>query len=98
MATATREVRLSSAPRLGVARVALTTGLAASAFLLLCWIGARLGLGPVTHMYVQLFSPADVSSALALIVGLCWSLVGGLVAGGLFAWIYNLLAALDPRS
>ena len=98
MATATQEVRLSTAPRLGVARVALTTALAATAFLLLCWIGARLGLGPATHMYIQLFSPADVSSGLALIVGLCWSLVGGLVAGALFAWIYNLLAALDPRS
>lgn len=98
MATATHEVRLSSAPRLGVARVALATSLAATAFLLLCWVGARLGLGPATHIYIQLFSPADVSSALALIVGLCWSLVGGLVAGALFAWIYNLLAALDPRS
>jgi len=98
MATATQEVRLSSAPRLGVARVALTTAFAATAFLLLCWIGARLGLGPATHMYIQLFSQAEVSSALALIVGICWSLVGGALAGALFAWIYNLLAPLDPRS
>ena len=95
MATATQEVRLSSAPRLGVARVALTTALAATAFLLLCWIGARLGLGPATHMYIQLFSPADVTSGLALIVGLCWSLVGGLVIGALYALIYNLLAPLE---
>ena len=98
MATTTQEARLSSAPRLGVARVALTSALAATVFLLLCWIGARLGLGPATHMYIQLFSAADVASGLALIVGLCWSLVGGGVAGALFAWIYNLLAPLDPRS
>lgn len=98
MATMTQEVRPSSVLRLGVARVALTTALAATAFLLLCWIGALLGLGPATHMYIQLYSAAAVTSATALLVGLCWSLVGGGVAGALFAWIYNLLAPLDPRS
>lgn len=96
MATSVREIGGTSAPRVGVARVAVSTALAATAFLLLCWIGARLSLGPTTHMYIQLFSPADVSSGLALLVGLCWSLAGGLVAGALFAWIYNLLAALEP--
>lgn len=97
MATSVREIGGTSAPRLGVGRVAMTTALAATAFLLLCWIAARLGLGPATHMYIQLFSPADVGSGLALLVGLCWSLAGGLVAGALFAWTYNLLAAFDPR-
>ena len=98
MATTTQEVRLFAAPRLGVARVALTTAFAATAFLFLCWVGAALGLGPASHMYIQLFSTAAVTSGLALIVGLCWSLAGGLVAGALFAWIYNLLAPLDARS
>lgn len=97
MATATQEFSFTAAPRLGVARVALTTAFAATAFLLLCWIGAALGLGPATHMYIQLFSAAAVTSGVALLLGLCWSLVGGLVAGALFAWIYNLLAPLDPR-
>lgn len=97
MATRTQDVSYSCAPRLGVARVALTTAFAATAFLLLCWIGAAVGLGPATHMYIQLFSAAAVTSGAALLIGLCWSLVGGALAGALFAWIYNLLAALDPR-
>lgn len=97
MATSTQQVSFVADNRLGVVRVALTTALAGSAFVLLCWIGARLGLGPVTHMYLQLFSAAEVTSVLALLVSLCWSLAGGLIAGGLFAFIYNLLVPLDAR-
>lgn len=97
MATATQEIDVACAPRLSVARVALTTAFAATAFILLCWIGARLGLGPATHMYIQLFSAEAVTSGLVLLVGLCWSLVGGAVAGALYAFIYNLLAPLDAR-
>ena len=95
MATSTQEIGFSSTRRLGIIRVGLATALAATLFLLLCWIGARIGLGPATHMYIQLFSAEDVTSGLALIVGLCWSLAGGFVAGALFAWIYNLLAPLE---
>lgn len=97
MVTSTQDVIYSSASRLGVARVALTTAFAALAFMLLCWIGARLGLGPATHMYIQLFSAEAVTSVSALLLGLCWSLGGGLIAGALFAAIYNLLAPLDAR-
>lgn len=97
MATSTQDVIYSSASRLGVARVGLTTALAATAFMLLCWIGARLGLGPASHMYIQLFSTEAVTSVPALLLGLCWSLGGGLIAGALFAAIYNLLAPLDAR-
>lgn len=95
MATSAHPIDVDRAPRLNTFRVALTTALAATIFLLLCWIGARIGFGPATHMYIQLFSGAAPTSGLALIVGLCWSLVGGLVAGGLFAFIYNLLAPLE---
>ena len=95
MATTAGQMGYSSANRLNVFRVSLTTALAATAFILLCWVGAVIGLGPVSHMYLQLFSAADVTSAVALIVGICWSFFGGLIAGGLFAVIYNLLAPLE---
>lgn len=95
MATSAQQIDIGRAPRLNTFRVALTTALAATIFLLLCWTGARIGFGPATHMYMQLFSGAEPASALALIVGLCWSLVGGLIAGALFAFIYNLLAPLE---
>lgn len=97
MATSARQAGYGTSRRLNVSRVALTTAFTAVVFITLCWIGARIGIGPLTHMYVQLFSPAEISSALSLLIGLCWSLVGGLIGGGLFAWIYNLLAPLDAR-
>lgn len=97
MPTAVEKLQRAPAARLSVFRVALTAGLAAAAFILICWIGARIGLGPLTHMYIQLFSSSPPASGLALLVGLCWSLVGGLIAGGLFAFIYNLLAPIDGR-
>ena len=97
MATTTQEIGFSSARRLGVLRVGSAAALTAGLFILLCWIGARIGIGPLTHMYIQLFTGENVSSGLALIIGLCWSLAGGFVVGGLFAWIYNLLAPIDQR-
>jgi len=27
------------------------------------------------------------------VIGLCWGLVDGLIGGGLFAWLYNVLAS-----
>lgn len=97
MATSAQGIRRETISRLPVIRVGLASAIAAFAFLLLCWIGALIGLGPVSHMYIQLFSGLAVTSGTALLVGLCYSLVGGFVAGALFAWIYNLLAPLDAR-
>jgi hypothetical protein len=97
MATSAQPASLTTGNKLNVLRVATAASLSAVAFVLLCWIGARLGLGPATHMYIQLFSGADVASIAALLVGLCWSLAGGAIAGGLFAFIYNLLAGIDAR-
>ena len=56
-----------------------------------------LPFGPATHMYLQLFTSADVNSALALWQGLCWSLAFGLIGGALIALSYNLVASLDER-
>ena len=83
--------------RLGILRLAFTGALSATAFAVLCWVGARLGLGPVTHMYLQLFTTADTGSALALLIAVCASFVAGLVAGGLIAFFYNVLEWLDGR-
>jgi hypothetical protein len=84
--------------RLGVLRLALTGGLAAAVFYTLCWVGALTpNLGPATHMYLQLFTNAELSSVAALLQGALWSLVFGLIAGALVAAIYNALAVLDRR-
>jgi hypothetical protein len=82
---------------LGVVRLAVTGALAAAIFFILCWIGAAIGLGPATHGYIGLFTDAPMASTTALVIGTCWSFVFGLVAGGLIALLYNLLATLDRR-
>ena len=66
-------------------------------FYAICWLGAFLPIGPAPHMYLALFTTAEITSSLALIQGLCWSLVFGVIAGSLIAFIYNLLAPLDRR-
>ena len=96
MATISDRAEINTS-RVNVSRFAFTGALAAITFFILCWIGGFLPFGPATHMYVQLFTDAQPSSGLALLQGVCWSLVFGLVAGGLIAFYYNLLALLDAR-
>ena len=86
-----------SSRRANVLRLALTGALAAGVFYVICWVGAFLPIGPATHMYLALFTSAEVNSSLALVQGLCWSLGFGLIAGTLIAFFYNLLAPLDRR-
>lgn len=81
--------------KLSVPRVALAAALSAAGFYALCWLGTRLPIGPATHMYLQLYASGDVTGTTALAQGLCWSLAFGLVAGGIFALIYNALAWQD---
>ncbi|HET9460210.1 MAG TPA: hypothetical protein VFO51_09550 [Sphingomicrobium sp.] len=81
--------------RLGIVRFAATGALAATVFYVLCWIGALLPIGYVTHMYLQLFTSADISSGTALVQGAVMSAAFGLIAGGLIALFYNALAFLD---
>ena len=96
MATTTSKMNGSSR-KANVLRFALTGALAAGIFYVFCWLGAFLPIGPATHMYLALFTSAEVNSSLALVQGLCWSLGFGLIAGSLIAVIYNLLAPLDRR-
>ena len=88
---------VANASRAGVLRLALTGGIAATVFYILCWIGARLPVGTATHMYLQLFTDEDLSSTASLIEGTCWSLAFGLIAGALLALAYNATAGMDRR-
>ncbi len=83
--------------KLGIARVAIASAATTVAFYVICWVGAFLPIGPATHMYLQLFTNAEVASVTALAVGLCWSLAFGLIAGTMFAVFYNLFAGFDHR-
>ena len=98
MATMTSDDSGKDADRkIGVLRLSLTGGLASTAFFVLCWAGAFLPIGPATHMYLQLFTGADISTARALLEGACWAAAFGIIAGALVAAIYNALGRLDRR-
>ena len=83
--------------RIGVARVAVAGAISATAFFILCWVGALLPIGPASHMYLSLFTTGQTSSLVGLFQGICWSLAFGLIAGGLFALSYNALSGLERR-
>jgi hypothetical protein len=97
MATIANETAYSHSHNLSALRFALTGALAATTFYVFCWIGAQLPIGPATHMYLRLFTNAELSSGLALVEGVCWSIGFGLIAGALIAVIYNALAVVDRR-
>lgn len=84
--------------RLGVVRLAATGALFMGIFYILCWAGAALGIVPVSHMYLQLFSKAPMASTAMVIEGAIWSVVFGLLAGALIAIFYNALGNLDRRN
>ncbi len=82
---------------LSIVQVALAGAAAAATFFALCWLGSFLPIGPASHRYLQLFTKADPASTIALAQGVCWSVAFGLLAGGLFAGFYNLLAGTGRR-
>jgi hypothetical protein len=81
--------------KIGVLRLALTGAMTAGIFFALCWVGTFIPFGPATHAYLGLFTNAEFTSAAALVQGLCWSVVFGAVVGGLTAFVYNALSAVD---
>ena len=91
---ATNEVSIH---KIGVLRLALTGAIASSVFFVFCWVGAQIPLGTLSHMYIQLFTKADLNSTAALVEGLCWSIGFGLIGGALIALAYNLLGALERK-
>jgi hypothetical protein len=79
---------------LGVARLAVASGITAGAIFVLCWIGTFVPFSSPTHAYIRLFTNADINSGLALAEGTCWSLLFGFLVGAVFALIYNATASL----
>jgi hypothetical protein len=81
--------------RIGITRATLSGAITLGMLFVLCWIGARLPLITVSHMFVQLFTTEPMTSTGALLEGTLWSVV----FGGLFAFVaastYNLMGALD---
>lgn len=96
MATLAADTRIAP-NKVGVLRFSITGALSAAVFFILCWLAALLPIGPATHMFIRLFTDAEITSTMALFLGTCWSFLFGLVAGGLVAIFYNLLASLDGQ-
>lgn len=80
--------------KLSVLRLALTGALVAALLFVLCWLGTFVPLSSPTHAYISLFTPAPMSSTLALLEGTCWSLAFGAVIGALIAFVSNALGGL----
>ena len=80
--------------KVSVRRFAVTGALTAAIFFVICWLGAFIP-GTPGHMYQQLFTTVQPSSVVALIQGVCVSLVVGLVFGVLISVIYNALAIIE---
>lgn len=86
------------AHRISALRLGVTGALFMGVFYILCWSGAALGIVPISHMYLQLFSSAPMSSTAMLVEGASWSVAFGLLAGALSALLYNALGRLDRRN
>lgn len=83
--------------RLNVLRLAATGSIAAAVLFAFCWAAAYIVPGSATHRYIGLFTRADIRSGTALVEGVCWSLLAGLVIGTVIALVYNALEALERR-
>jgi hypothetical protein len=81
--------------RASVLRFAATGVIASALFYILCWAGQFLPVDPATHMYLQLFTNAETTSALALMQGTVWAIAFGLVGGAILAFAYNATAFLS---
>lgn len=86
-----------SAYHAGVLHLAATLGAASLLILVLCWLGTFIASANLAHAYIGLFTTADAQSVWALAEGSLWSLLFGIVAGGMIAAFYNLFAGLDRR-
>ena len=86
-----------SISHIGVLRLAATAGAAAALIFVLCWLGTFVAFSSPTHAYIGLFTDAETQSIQALVEGGVWSLLFGILSGGLIAALYNLFAGLDRR-
>lgn len=58
-----------------------------------CWLLAFTPLG-ATHAFIALFTTADTTSQVALVNGLCWSLIFGAWIGFLIAAVHRIVARI----
>jgi hypothetical protein len=91
-------IQQRSTSHIGVLRLAATIGVAAGVIFVLCWFGTFISFASPTHAYIGLFTVAETQSVQALVEGGTWSLLFGVLSGGLIAALYNLFASLDRRS
>lgn len=86
-----------STSHIGVIRLAATIGVGSALIFVLCWLGTFTSFSSPTHAYIGLFTLADTQSVQALAEGTIFSLLFGLLSGGIIAGLYNLFAGLDRR-
>lgn len=73
---------------------ALALSLVLIALFVICALAELLAPGlRVTHAWVGLFTLAPVTSPLAWLEGIFFSLAAGIVAGSIFAAVHNAVAA-----
>lgn len=82
---------------IGVLRLAATLGVAAGLIFAICWLGTFVAFSSPTHAYIDLFTDAETQSIRALVEGGLWSLLFGILSGGVIAALYNLFDGLDRR-
>ncbi len=90
-------VEQHSTSHIGVVRLAATIGVGSALIFVLCWLGTFISFSSPTHAYIGLFTLADTQSVQALAEGTIFSLLFGLLSGGIIAGLYNLFAGLDRR-
>ena len=83
--------------KLSVLQCAATSAVVLVAMFVVCWATAAAGYAGGSHMYLQLFTLAPVTSLTALGVGLWWSVVFGALGGALIAIVFNGLSFLARR-
>ena len=83
--------------KISVPRLAAAGGGTAAIVFILCWLGTFIAFASPTHGYIALFTPQEVNSTGALLEGTLWSLLFGVLAGALFAVVYNLFTGLERR-
>jgi hypothetical protein len=83
--------------KLNILQCAATGAALLVAMFVICWATAAAGYAGGSHMYLQLFTLAPVTSLTALGIGLWWSVFFGALGGALTAFTFNSLAFLARR-
>ena len=81
--------------KISALRLALAGASTLSILFVLCWVGAVVWAGGLSHMFVAIFTAAPVNSWLALGQGVCSAIVFGALTGIILAISYNAFAIVD---